>query len=249
MSIRFAAVLLAAAAVSSCSIREDGIEADDDGMLFPTLRARIDLDRAGPVPLHSGPADRGTRGDLGILLEVSGAEGDASGDIDSNDVFEMDGENLIFGPADVEIDYSLGMASAAIAGSLFLPTGWVLTGFAGIAYTRMELEIDAPGQSIDETILGFGPVVGARASWWPSRTHGLYAQASTRAVFPEEFDSVTVDQLELGLEIAPSPGISLFGGWRWLAYQGEDQHWHHDDDETELDLELSGPVLGLSLSF
>jgi hypothetical protein len=69
---------------------------------------------------------------------------------------------------------------------------------------------------------------------------------------PPEYDAVSVEQLELGVELRPARAWAFFAGWRWLSYEGENENRHghrRSRGNSELELTLDGPVAGLSLSF
>ena len=233
---------------SGCLINDGGSSIEDEDVFWPAFRASVDLDRREPVPVDTGPADTGALGNLTIDIEATGAEGEMSEQLFAGDRFEL-GNEVITGPADLDIEYSLALGSVAFAASLFLPSGFAFTGILGVAYTQLELDVDAGLSSIDETIWGFGPLIGGKVGWYPHHAFGFYAQASNRASFPDEFDWVSVDLIDVGFELVPTPGLALFGGYRWLSYEGEFDDFHSHDHDSDLDLEFEGPMAGLAVSF
>jgi len=232
-----------------CASDGDKLEADDRGVFFPTLRASFDVDRQGPASFKRGPAEYSMSWDASIDAEVSRGEGETTDRVDSGDEIRI-GDLRIDGPADLEIDHSIALASVAFAATLRSQRGLLLRGFAGVGYSRLDLDIDTGAQKQSEEISAVGPMIGGRIGWYAGPTLGVYAQASQRIGFPSEFQSVIIDQLELGFEIFPTTGLALFAAWRGLSYEGDGggDHWHHGHD-SDLDLDLSGPVAGLSLSF
>ncbi len=234
---------------SGCLINDGGDSIDDDDVYWPQVRASIDLDHRGPVPVDTGPADTGTRGNLTIDIEVTGAEGETTEHLSAGDRF-LFGDLVIDGPADLDVEYGLALASAAMGASLFFRNGFALTGTLGLAYTQLELDVDSGVLSIDDTVWGLGPLIGGKVAWYPGQALGFYALASNRTSFPDEFDWVAVDQLELGIELVPWPSLAFFAGYRWLSYEGNfDHHSHHHDHDSELDFEFEGPMAGLAVTF
>jgi hypothetical protein len=237
---------------AGCTWEDGQIEAEDESTWFPTGKASFDVDGRGPVRYTNGPAAYSMTVDYSIDVEVSANEGESSDHIAAGDQVRFEDINIV-GPRDLAIDYDLFLSSVVFAATFRSERGLLLRGFAGVAYSDLDLDIDAGLQEDSASIQGIGPTVGGRVGWYPRQTYGMYAQLSHRFSFPEEFDVVSIFQFDAGLEILATKSFALFGGWRWIAYEGYDydDDWdgHDHDDELALDLELSGPMVGITLSF
>jgi hypothetical protein len=236
---------------TGCATGDADIEAEDDSTWFPTGRASFDVDGREPRPFTNGPATYSMTVDYSIDVEGSFSEGESSDHIGAGDEVRFEDIDIV-GPRDLAIDYDLFLSSVVFAATFRSERGLLLRGFAGLAYSDLDLDIDAGLQKDSASIQGFGPTIGGRVGWYPRQWYGMYAQLSHRFSFPSEFDVVSIFQFDAGLEILATRNFALFGGWRWIGYEGYDyDDWdhHHHDDELALDLELSGPMAGISISF
>ena len=70
----------------------------------------------------------------------------------------------------------------------------------------------------------------------------VYARGTIHFGF-EIDDSSTLQVGETGVALFPFPGFGVNAGWRWTLYEAD------RDNEIDIDLEFSGPTVGILLQF
>lgn len=138
------------------------------------------------------------------------------------------------------IDYSI--TTVEIGAAFDVPvaeSGWA-GAFGGIGWLHTELD-SASGFDDEDAI---GPYGGGQAGWFLSPAIVLYARAQI-GLYLKDFSNVV--GVQGGVRVHAFERASLFLGWRGSRYNLQDLDTLTSIDLLQLD--ASGPVLGLELSF
>jgi hypothetical protein len=121
-----------------------------------------------------------------------------------------------------------------------------LEALGGFEILATETALSGAGlQTTDRRTFG-GVFAGVRAGLRPHEMIEFYGLGSLGFLASAKGDgaSLRVTKLEVGARIMPVEYLGLFAGYRWSDYWQDRDH-----DESDVDLELYGPVLGLELRF
>ncbi len=121
-----------------------------------------------------------------------------------------------------------------------------LEAIGGVEILRIETALSGAGlQTTDRRTFG-GVLGGVRAGLQPHEMIEFYGLGSIGLLVSGKGDgaNLRVTKLELGALIMPVDYLGLFAGYRWSDYWQDRDH-----EESDVDLELYGPVLGLELRF
>ncbi len=225
-------------------------EGDDRGALLPTARVTIQVfprDRENSItsllsrrqarsergqdPTESTGFEkrpksaRAVRGTLSVDFEYSYGKGDF-------------GTQLGGGPADAE--FSMHNFTPSARGGMLLYERLRLEGLLGLHFHFAELDLEPlSGAPRDENIqFGILPMLGAKVTLDVSRHLDLHGQATLGFGTNVFSFFMKLSSVEAGAVIELVPGVSVIGGWRW---------WELETDDVDID--LSGPVVGLLLTF
>ena len=226
-------------------VRRDDIEVRDGEVFFPSGRLSLELDHLvrGPVPSDDGEARReSVLPTLSVDLEVGHAGGDSLQTLGPTESIRFDGE-VVDGPAGLRSDFELCSGHVGARGGLEIAEQLrleiLLTGSAG----SLDLLIQEAGTRLHERLLAGGPGIGVRGEWHPREEFNVYVQAMEHfLLLGRQSDTASLGTIDVGVGIRPIEHVRLFGGWRWLNYENE-------KNSSDIELELSGPVVGVQLEF
>jgi hypothetical protein len=211
---------LGSACVSTVSVDvEDSVE-------FPNLEVSI--------PVGGDAAQR-------VRVRASRAQGEFRQSLDSDERIFID-NTQISGEAEVEGELELEYYSVAIGrdGRLENSGGLRTSLYLGIAQTRFDLSL-AEGQrkleTSDDTVELYMQV-GFFAEIAKSLDFGLTWAASVGRDFSG------INEIDLLLEYRLTENLILSGGYRWFTYE-----YGLADDDSNIEVDFRGPVLGLNLPF
>lgn len=149
------------------------------------------------------------------------------------------GGELAHGDAD-GLDYSI--TTVGVGGAFDAPLGedaWA-GAFAGVGWLHTELDSGA-GLDDEDAI---GPYAGGQAGWFVAPSVELYARAELGVYLP---DFSNVLGVQGGVRVHVVERVSAFLGWRGSRYNLQDLDSFTSVDLLQLD--ASGPVLGLEVTF
>lgn len=114
---------------------------------------------------------------------------------------------------------------------------------AGLTVSSLHVTVRSTGRRSGETAVGLGPNVGARLSFSPHPVLNLYAQGQLHVLGVVEKNRKTalVKTAEVGGQFHLTPAVSVFGGYRWTAW---DENIRKSSDVR---MDLSGPAFGVLL--
>jgi hypothetical protein len=225
------------------------IKGEDRNVFLPTGRVSVDFLRGYDGSLAdifageaSAPADQAAgsekpkpvfRPSLGIDLDYTHGKGSSSQELEAGQYIDFG--RRYFGPGEVRHEYTLDTGSLCARGG-----GWVagivgVEGILGVNVSRLALEVKTPTWRERDDYREVGGLLGGQVSVRPLAWLRFNARAAT--VIPEP-----LDMAELNAEFSPLPGLGLLAGWQW---------WYYDKarDGSDIDLAISGPMVGLHLSF
>ena len=226
--------------LGACYTQVD-VNGDDGEVFFPSLRASVPLGES-PAPAEevderkdSAAPDSGNR----LEFELSGTSGSDTQTLNVGDVINFEGSSF-FGPGDVSIDWDLYTASALVSFRWPVAPTLRLDALAGLAGVYASTEVSRGAERAGDSSVTLGPQFGFRANWQPHHVIGLYGQGTLYWGLGSQF--ATLGAAELGATARVSKVTMLFLGWRWWAYS-------EDRGGSDLDLDMSGPLLGVSFDF
>jgi len=119
----------------------------------------------------------------------------------------------------------------------------------GIGLDLFDLEIEAEGSGVEERIDAYAPLpvaaLRAKARWgdFEAVLEGGFMHLS--GDFSRDFQGTFLD-LEGLVRYRPTPGLTLFAGWRRTTFDGEGESGR---DAYRMDFAVEGWILGLGLRF
>jgi hypothetical protein len=162
------------------------------------------------------------------------------------------GESTIQGATRVVADAQVTAGSVAVrAGQRYARGILGVEGLFGLGYQNVETTVTSPVGTAASTLFSLGPIVGGKVSVRPLPFIGVYGQVSYTLGLAR--DPAGLMAAELGLELRPLPAVSVLGGWRWWQYDEERESDTPiaigSEDDSDIDFELSGPMVGLQIVF
>jgi hypothetical protein len=150
----------------------------------------------------------------------------------------------ISGPAPVAAESELFQFSISSRGGVWYRDKVAVEPLVGLGWSYNRLQVQSGIQQGRDYSWSIGPLGGMQIRVYPIQWLGLYAMGTIYGGFGEgDSDFISIGRGEIGLILNPVAGISFLGGWRWLSYR-EERH-----SGSDVDLDLSGPLLGLQLVF
>jgi hypothetical protein len=247
----FAILSFAAALASAPACRvwtQKDVEVEDGSVLFPVVRAVWNIDpKLGEVESARGDATAQRQGvdldramQIAVELDVSKGSGESTQNLSGSEMISFDGVSL-FGPTSVDVDFDVTFATAAARFRWPVVPTVSIDGLLGVGLDRLDIKLRDNGQSVRDTTTTMGPLVGARVNWQPIDLLGAYGK-----VFG--YVGVVGDEVvshlgaEVALTVSPFRQIEIFGGWRVWSYE-------EDRAGSDVELEMSGPIVGLQVEF
>lgn len=216
--------MLAATLASGC-VSTVSIDAEDE-VNFPN----IDLS----FPVGDNAANR-------VRIRASRAQGEFDQSIDGSERIRVGGAD-IFGSAEVDGELDLEYYSVAIGRDDRFETSEGLRSsmYLGISQTRFDLSVSSGPRrlSTHDDTTEFYFQYGFYAEVAKSLDLGLTWAAS----LGREFSGI--NEIDLLLEYQLGEHLRLSGGYRWFTYE-----YGLGDDDSNLEVDFRGPVLGLHLPF
>ncbi|HKB17061.1 MAG TPA: hypothetical protein VKF62_13425, partial [Planctomycetota bacterium] len=188
----------------------------------------------------AAPAPR-SRGLLALELDVAHGKADTEQDLGLGDEVEIGGTTFT-GPGDLRVDSDLWFTTLALRGGGRPVPEVALEGLGGIAWHRAELEVHSGGERESEVLDSVGPMLGAQITYEPFAPLALHARGTTAVSLGQGIAAVLTG--ELGLALAATRRVRIFGAWRWWAYE-----FDAEGVESNVILRLSGPAVGLEVRF
>ena len=228
---RVAAALLVLP-LAACSAPRTTIEGSDDDAVFPSVRGSFELGTRDERPAE----EDGERRRVATLeVELAQAEGDFDQTIAGGETIELD-DTLFTGPATIAFDVEL--ARAAALARLGLRDDRLDLGISAvISDLALDLDGRSGGVSADEDHETVALALAVDLGWRVLNRLSLYARAGVDT----SPDDLTLGQLELGAESRLVRAVALGVGWRKWEIEREEV------SESDLDVELSGLVIGLRI--
>ena len=260
--------------LSACQLRPGKtVDGKDDSAFMPGARISLsllgppaqgslktlsedpetELDRWYTTPASDGDGEAaGETGtdefhvDAAIEVEYTNARGEFANTLAVGEEFDLEGGEIL-GPGSIDSDFGLDLLSMGLRGGLSRG-GWVgIDGRAGLSVHAAELELRKRGtaeRATDDYYMG-GPYLGAGLWVKPGvQWCRLYTRATGHLGF-DVLQTGTTALGEVGVELTPAPGLSFFGGWRWMNHALDRDS---SNGRSDIEIDLSGPVAGVALS-
>jgi hypothetical protein len=178
-----------------------------------------------------------------LRLRGASVSGDFSQSIDSGERIDFDGNKFVLGPAEVDGDIDLTYFSMAVGWDR--PEGTARdkplssSFYVGIAQTRFDLELGNGVKTISES----------------DNTNELYLQYGIYKGLTDALDigfsgalslggEGSISEIDLKLEYELNQHLSVAGGYRWFSYD-----YDSNDFDSDVEVEIHGPFLGLAIPF
>lgn len=243
VAVSIAWVILAGVLPGCLAFDEVGVDVDDRAFLIPALRVRI------------APSDDARRRAFGGLeVDIASAAGDEQQRIPTGRFLAIDNEVFI-GPTSLDVDARLTRARALVTGGIQLTEFLGVGGLAGVSVDSLRLEVDGPTASDRTHLQSLGLVLGVRLAIDPTEWLRVYGQSSYTVGVGDQLTTEIVDH-EVGLSISPQENVAIFGGYRWWTYEAEPDFSSGQflliglgNLREDIDVELSGPMIGVEFRF
>ncbi len=231
------------------------IKGDDRAVVLPAGRINwVLLDRGArsATPGSAEPvAPAPRRDEFKLLLELDASQGSGGFTQDLVDVADdvsLGGQSFN-GPEDVEVDFELFRASAAVRAAKRFQNNLGVDGFLGIGMSDLDITLRQTALSDSDSIAAYGPLLGVTLSYWLLDPLRIFVEGSANVGWTSGFNGVNIIALDMGASVRLGRNVRLTAGWRQLHYDAEfDPDEGGNDTRSDLTLELSGPMLALWLS-
>lgn len=237
-------VLVVLAGCGSSSPRD--LDLSDDPVWIPTLRAAWTLSEAGQGE-ESEASD--ARVEFALEGDVSGAYGSDKLYLNAGEALTLNG-TLFTGPANVQSDFDLWVVGATVrVGARFSGVISAVT-ILGVEADYFRIEIDGAGEHATETIFSLGPRAGLRLAGHPTKWLDLQVEG-TMCYGVSSHWGTGRRGAEFAAIVRPWPSVGFLAGWRWWQYNANayDPDYVGGYDESDVEVKLSGPVVGLQVDF
>lgn len=205
------------------------IKGEDKNVLFPSFRMSNNF-----LPSTSKKI-------FGLDFAASRGYGRSSQKLDASDHVDL-GYTDFKGPATVKSKYEISTLSAAVRWGFSVAERVKFEWIGGYGATVMDIELTSGSLFEDEYHETYGPILGTEISVKLLSSLQLYArwrQTGSGMIYSE----ATLSEYELGTSVHIMSHLSLFGGYRTWVYE-----WDNNSG-SDIELELSGPVAGILLTF
>lgn len=233
--------LLAAVCISSCTAPPMEISGSGDSTFSPSARLSYEFPRRQDETF------------LQLELDVAQGGGAFEQQLDTFEHVTIGGISF-GGPAEVQVstDVTRVYAGVRFSGEVNERVGG--SGLIGVG--RSDAEVSGKqGLSVSTArFTGWGPVLGFEGHYRLTPSWRIYLEMVGLPHFPDDADFASLGSFELGLHWATSRHLELVAGWRWwsLDVQSADNDFPvplGSNVSSDVDLELSGPLLALHLAF
>jgi len=251
--ILLTAVLFAAPWSGACeAVPRTSIEGEDDGVLFPTGRVswQFSSSRSASPPGEDAAAAPVTSPTRTLAeLDLSYGSGGFTQAIQEGEVVQV-GSLPFAGVDEVDVDAQLWIADLAGRLERRWENGLGLGGRLGVRYSDLDLGLSAGALRDSTDLSSLGLLVGGELSFEPAETLRLFLAGNASwgvelSGVASGYEELVISSLDLGLAWRVHESAQLVGAWRRLDYQADSV----DDYLSDLELTLSGPMLGLWVSF
>ena len=230
------------------------IDIDEDDVFIPAFRASYQIipeeaETLRDLVVSPSPAEAAATGPApsppsmqalaALDFGFGYGQGASSQDLAFGELVSFDDVDFR-GPAHLRYIYELSVFSAAFRGGGRIPGVLDIEGFLGAGWTSLDLVAKSPYARAHDVVHDVGFLFGVKLTGHPFRWLDLYARGSE--LIAEGQDGL--GDAELGFALKPVGGLSLFAGWRWWDYDEE-----VPADESDIELDISGPTCGVELLF
>jgi len=187
---------------------------------------------AGSFPLNEETSTR-------LRFRWSEVSGEDDQRLDTGELIRL-GNTDILGPTVVDLDLDLTYYSLAIGSEGEMQDGFKLVSYMGISQTNFDFTLTESGNRLDRS----------------DKTTELYLQIgfsseitkSLNLGFTGAFsigrDISGISEIDLTLDYELMDSLVLSGGYRWFKYE-----YASGDQDSNLEVEFTGPFIGLYLPF
>ena len=230
---------LSVAVVSGCGNR---LRINDAGGLVPT--GRLVWQPVGPLPVN---AEVFQFSGVSLEADVSYAQGEArEGNGISADEAVVVGLNTIPAAGGFNARANVIDVKGTVRGGLEIANMFRLEPMAGFQVVNAHLAVSGSTGQFSQERTASGFLYGLRAGLQPHRWVEFYGRVMNGILGGSDLrvDSAYSFQAEAGVRLAPIDFVGMFAGYRWSQYE-----FQVDKEQTNLDIGLDGPVLGVELRF
>ena len=231
--------------IAACRTQVD-VEAGDNSVFFPVVRAVWALDQGENRPERTGEVGAEAEPDLmpagigwSLEVDVAGGRGEDVQTITGSEVIHV-GDTSFLGPTSVQVQWDLYVATLAARARIPLGGNFSIDGLGGLGIDHLRIRLSDAGNVEKETSTTVGPFLGARINWQASKLLGVYGQFNGFLGVGDA--TATQTGLDLALTVRPVRSFMLFGGWRTWVYR-------EDRFGSDFELAMSGPMAGLQFDF
>jgi len=228
--------VLATLALGACGLDTSTIDAEDNRVFLPSLRASVNLTKSGQAP--SEPRDGHA-----IEFGMSRTRGRDSQTLAAGQSPVVLDANTFSGPQQLRNDFDFSYMDVSWRWRRFFGGRSVgLEAHAGLGHTALDLTVSSPTQHAYRHFSTFGPQAGVGVIWRMQPTTTLQARLSGFVSDEEGINRAA--RFECFVAQAVHPNFIVRAGYAgWEAKGG------NLDLMSDIRLRFSGPVLGLELTF
>ncbi len=253
--LRLTLCLLPVCLAGGLAATTEDVEGEDHEAVFPSFRLewRI-LPREEPPTVQEAAGEDTSNGSetpaVGALfsweiVDFAFGCGDSSQTLGAGEYIYFE-DFMITGPASVTTEYDLSWGATSVRGGASFYDLVDVEGILGVGYQYLGVELSSGTIEDGDTHWSVGPVTGARLAVRPMKWLTLYGDGRVLAGLGPTVGSGLY--AEGGVSIHPTENVGISAGWRyWRA--GLDRGGLLGGSASDADVKLSGPALGLRISF
>jgi hypothetical protein len=235
-ALRLFAGMLAALSLAGCGQLTSRIEAEDNRVFLPAMRAALNLSegRESPSRPQTGHA---------VEIGVAGMRGSDSQSLAAGDLPIVLNNTTFSAPQQLRNEFAFYFADVSWRWRKFpgeRPLG--LEVLAGLGYSSLGLTVSSPTQRASEHFATWGPQAGIGLIWRIEPTTSLQARAAGFLSGSSE-GANQATRFELFVAKAFSENLTLRAGYAGWEVRGDDQV-----GTSDFRLRFSGPVLAIDIS-
>ena len=186
-------------------------------------------------------------------LDISYASGEFTQQLQQGEALQV-GSVQFTGPGPVEVSTDVLTADLSTRIERCWPNGLAIGGRFGLRFMQLDITLRSSPQFLgitdDAQVDSLGALAGFEGSYEPSERLRLYIAYSGSLGIPLEgsaylYENIKSQTLDLGGSWTLFEHVRLLGGWRRLRYKADSA----EDFQSDIDIVLSGPFVGLWMVF
>jgi hypothetical protein len=228
--------MLAALSLGGCGLATTRVDAEDNRVFLPAVRATLDLGEGKQPPSEPQTG-------YAVEIGITGARGSDSQFLSSGQAPVILNDTVFLPPQELKNEFAFSFADVSWRWRKFPGKGLLgLEVLAGVGYSSLGLTVSSPTQRASDHFATWGPQAGLGLIWRMQTTTSLQARA-VGFLSGTTLGVNEASRVELFLAKTFHENLSLRLGYAVWNVKGQGQN-----SMSDFQLRFSGPVLALDIS-